>query len=235
MPISDWTPPPLPALSPKAVTRPAKCLPLAGVSALPGNPDLLLATAKDGELWGAWLPPPLPLPQGSYFGQALDHGPVVQSPRPGTGWIHLGAADRVEGEDGVPAPGADTKIADGSWQAGGAALVRVAGAEILLTPRGAITLPPSARPMAVGKADRAHVWAALGDRLVDCAPLCRVLDTGVRAPITGVVPRSETELLLGYAPERVGVYVTPAPPGEVVPAHPLAKALASLLAMMPPP
>jgi hypothetical protein len=234
MQIHDFSPPKLPALSAKAVTRPARCTPLRSVSALPANPDLLLAIAEDGQLLGAWLPPPLPLPHGSHFGKPLDKGPIAQSPRAGTGWLSVGRVDRVEGIDGVPAPGADTAIADGSWQAGGAAVLHVGKTAILFTPNGALTLPPGTKPMAVGTAGTLAAWGAKGHELVVCAVKgCRLLDPGDHGDIVAVVPRSLNDLILGYADGRVGVYLTPEQGGSAIQAHPLEDALEELLEKRP--
>ena len=181
--VHDWIPPKLPALHAKAVTKPATCRPLATVSALPGDPDLLLAI-HEGQLFAAWLPPPLPLPAGENplrepGPRTTPAKPVVQRPRPGLAWFAVGPADRVHGDDGLPDPGGDTAIAGGSWQAGGGAIVEVDGTQILVVPEGAVTLPPGTTPMAVGTAGKLQVWGAQGDKLVECTTACRVLDPGV--------------------------------------------------------
>jgi hypothetical protein len=134
---------------------------------------------------------------------------------------------------GMRAPGADTKIADGTWQAGGAAVVRAGAVEVLVTPNGAVTLLKDARPMAVGVAGVRHVWAAIQGHVVDCTTSCRVLDPGVSTPIVAIVPRTETDLILGYADGRVGVYSVPKSGGVPVPASPLAAAIDAVLAKRP--
>jgi len=232
MRIHDFGPPTLPKLSPLAVTRKPACLKLEQVSALPGDPDLLLALSA-GELWAAWLPTPLPLPGGTRFGRAVDAQPVVQHPKPGAGWLRIGKADSVAGEDARPEPGSGTAIAAESWQAGGAALIRVGEKPILLGRLGAVTLPPATRPMAVGTADHFQAWGAIGPKLVVCAESCRVLEPGVESDIVAVVPRSETSLILGYADGRVGVYEVPAEGGSVVPNEPLVEPLRALLKKRP--
>ena len=232
--IDDWIPPVLPALSPQAVLRPTTCTPLDAVAALPGAPDLLLARRGD-QLLAAWLPPPLPLPAGvDPRGRAPVRPPPPQHPRPGTGWTVVGTAAAVHGDDGVPAPGQDSAIASGSWQAGGAAVVEVGGdVAILVTPAGAVTIPAAARPMAVASDGALHVWGALGPRLVDCTATCRVLDPGVGVAITSVVPRTADQVILGFADGRVGAYVIPAAGGDPIARHPLTDALDAALAKRP--
>jgi len=232
--INDWIPPTLPALSPRAVLRPATCTPLDAVSAVPGGPDLLLARRGD-QLLAAWLPPPLPLPAGvDPRGPTPVRPPPQQRPRPGTGWSVVGAAAGVHGDDGVPAPGRDTAIASGSWQAGGAAVVEVGGdVAILVTPAGAVTIPAATRPMAVATDGTLHAWGALGARVVDCTATCRVLDPGVGVDVTAIVPRTRDQVILGFADGRVGAYAIPATGGDAVARHPLTDALDAALARRP--
>jgi hypothetical protein len=233
--IEDWTPPVLPALHRAAVHDPPECLPLEAVTAVPGVPDLLLARTADGELAAAWLPPPLPLPSGTshFHDQGPPPPPPVQHPRPGTGWTRLGPVAAVVGEPGVPAPGADTAIADDTWQAGGAALVATGAAEILLTPTGAATLPAGATPRAV-MLYAPGAYGALGHQLVACdAARCRILDPGPRSAIVAVVPRTATTVVLGYEDGRIGTYEVPAEGGEAVTENPLASRLRTLLAARP--
>jgi len=232
MKIHDFSPPLLPKLSPLAVTRSPSCVKLDRVAALPGDPDLLLALSG-GELWGAWLPEPLPLPAGSHFGRKIDERPVVQHPKPGPGWTKLGKADALTGEDAQPAPGVQATIPPGTWQAAGGALIRTGASEVLLTRLGAVTLPAGTKPMAVGTGDHFRAWGAIGAKLVDCAASCRVLDPGVAGEIVAVVPRTDTTLLLGYADGRVGVYELPATGGDVSAADPLVESLRALLKKRP--
>lgn len=231
--VSDWIPPVLPALSPRAVTRPKACTALDEVHAVPGEPSLLLARAGD-RLLAAWLPPPLPLPPGDNPMTGRKGGVPVQHPRPGVPWFDVGPwPGRLDGLDGVAAPGGDTVIHDGSWQAAGAMVLTLADASLVLSPAGASTLPPDTKPMALSFAGTGHVWGAQGNKLVDCARDCRVLDPGVASELVAVVPRSATELVLGFADGRVGVYVVPASGGAPVPRHPLATALDAALARRP--
>jgi hypothetical protein len=233
--IHDWSPPQLPALSPKAVFKPTTCLPLEQVSALPGDPDLLLAIHA-GELWAAWLPPPLPLPQGtSHWDRKPPAPPPPATPRPGSGWSSIGAVDRLDGDQAIPAPGGNTTIAYGTWQAGGAAIIESAGETIVLTRRGAVTVPAGTRPMAVGQTAQPWLYGALGSKLVACAASCRILDPGPKSDIVAVVPRGVTTLVLGYADGRIGTYRVPASGGQVVPQHALVAKLNAFLATKPQP
>jgi hypothetical protein len=235
--MHDWIPPTLPKLHAKAVTKPAKCQPLDEVSALPGDPDLLFAT-RGGQLFAAWLPPPLPLPTGEDPRREFMPTPkpaklAKQRPRPGVAWFPLGLADDVQGDDGIADPGGDTAIQGGSWQAGGGAIVLVDGTPILVVPHGAVTLPKGAKPMAVGTGGKLQVWAAQGEKLVECTTTCRVLDPGVGKDIVAVVPRDETTVVLGFADDRIGVYTLPATGGVAVKQHDLAAAIAGALARRP--
>ena len=160
--------------------------------------------------------------------------PPQQRPKAGTGWFDVGTARGLVGHPGVPAPGVDTAIAERSWGAGGAATVELGGDVIVLvTPAGAVTIPTATRPMAIGTGGPVRVWGALGPRLVDCTTTCRVLDPGVGVDLTAVVPRTATELILGFADGRVGVYTVPAAGGDAIARHPLADALDAALARRP--
>lgn len=237
--VKDWIPPKLPALHAKAVTKPAKCTPLDAVSAVPGEPDLLLARSG-GKLLAAWLPPPLPLPLGKdprgggkeWLPPTKAPKPETQRPRPGVTWFEVGTADAVHGDDGIADPGGDTALAHGSWQSAGGAIVEADGVEILFLPRGAVTLPRGVTPMAVSH-DALRVWGAKGHELVVCTSTCRVLDPGVNETIVAVVPRNDTTVVLGFADGRMGVYTPPATGGTAVKQHDLADALAKALARAP--
>ncbi len=236
--ISDWVPPVLPALHAAAVTPSPTCTPLAQVATLPGDRDLLLGRTTAGDLVGAWLPPPLPLPRGESFG---DRNPEVeppsvppQHPKPGTGWIPLGRVDALEGAPASPEPGDDTRYAPAAWQIAGAALLRSGAAEILVTRHGAMTLPPGTVPMAV---DPYHLgaWGALsGGRLVVCDAICRVVDPGVGAEITTVVPRTPDQVILGYSDGRVGIFTVPTD-GVAITQDPLVPTLTAFLKTRPAP
>jgi hypothetical protein len=235
--VKDWIPPKLPALHAKAVTKPAKCTPLDEVSAVPGVPDLLLARSGK-KLLAAWLPPPLPLPRGEdprreFMPPTKAPKPEKQRPRPGVTWFEVGTADDVQGDDGIVDPGGDTRIAHGSWQSAGAAIVEVDGAEILFLRNGAVTLPKGTTPMAVSHGEALRVWGARGHELVECTSTCRVLDPGVKDDIVAVVPRNDTTVVLGFADGRMGVYTPPATGGTAVKQHDLAAALAGALARAP--
>jgi hypothetical protein len=222
----DWTPPVLPPLSPRAVYRPAACLPLAAVDAVPGLPDALLAKTRDGRLALAWLPPPLPLPPGSDPRRSEPPArPLAQRPRPGSGWTLLGPVDDVDGVEGRPEPGADEAQRPGSWQAGGGAIVRAGGATLLVTPGGAWALPEGTRPMAV-EATTPRAYGARGTRLVVCDQGCRTLDPGTSGrAIVAVVPRTRDRVIVGLEGGSTWVYRVPEAGGELAPDHPLAAAL----------
>jgi hypothetical protein len=233
--IEDWIPPVLPELHAAAVHRPRECLPLESAAAVPGDPDLLLGRTPDGKLAVAWLPPPLPLPAGiSHFhdGPQGDTTPPVQHPRPGSGWTVLGPVDRIEGITGVPAPGADTDIGEHSWQAGGAALLRVGDADLLLTSHAVMAIPRDTVPMSV-RLYAPGAFGALGPRLVACAERCRVLEPGPSWRIDAVVPRTERAVVLGYEGGRAGLFELPADGGTPVPEPPLAAALRDFLRTRP--
>lgn len=226
--IHDWSPPVLPALSPRAVTRPAACMTLTSLAVVPGTPDLILGISG-GELHAAWLPPPLPLPAGvSHFDRQKPGPAPVQKPQPGTGWLRVGKVDAIVGDAAIADPGGNTAIADGSWGALGAAVITADGREILLAPLGAVTLPQGTRPMAIGQNKTFQAWGAIGSKIVVCATTCRILDPGPKENVVAIVPRTETALALGYADGRIGVYEVPQRGGEEVPAHPLTAALADL-------
>lgn len=234
--IHDFVPPALPALSPKAVHVPATCLPLAEVHALPSDPDLLLARTEDGQLALAWLPPPLPLPQGHDPREpAPREPPPVQRPRPGAGWTIVGPIDRIAGDRGTPSPGADTNIR-GGWQAGGGAVLEVGDATLVLTRLGAWTIPAGTQPMAVQTGPTtARLYGSLGSRLVVCDRACRTLDPGDGRDLVGVVPRTESEIILGFGEGETAVYRVPSTGGTETPPHALEVALEAVLATKPKP
>jgi hypothetical protein len=233
MRIHDWSPPQLPPLLEAAVHDPPFCLPLAQVVAVPGDPDLLLARTRDGRLVAAWLPPPLPLPSGTgRFQPKPPQPPPVQHPRPGTGWFDIGRAEKIEGLPGLPAPGEDRDVASSSWRAGGAAVVTAGGVQILVTPHGTATLPPEVKPMSLLQYELG-VYGAIGSRLVFCDGRCRILDPGPKRNLIAVVPRARDLLVLGYEDGRNGLYRVPGQGGEPVADHPLAKALAQVIAKRP--
>lgn len=234
--LHDFVPPELPPLSKKAVHVPSECLPLSEVHALPGDPDLLLARTEAGRLALAWLPPPLPLPSGHDPRDPTPSEPApVQHPRPGSGWTVLGAVDRIEGDRGVPSPGADTAIR-GGWQAGGGAVLEIGSESLVLTRGGAWTVPPGTKPMAVqtGPA-KAKLYGALGSKLVVCDQRCRTLDPGDGRDIVAVVPRTESEIILGFGEDETAVYRVPGTGGTETPPHALEAALEAQLAAKPMP
>lgn len=233
--IHDWVPPGLPPLSSKAVHVPATCLPLAEVHASPGVPDLLLAKTKDGELATAWLPPPLPLPSG--YDPREDEGPEPapkQDPKPGPGWVTHGAVDSIAGDRGQASPGGDTARLSG-WQRGGGALLTADGATIVLTPRGAWTVPDGAVGMAVQTGPTGKLYGALGNMLVVCEEQCRTLDPGDGRDIVGVVPRTQGEVILGFGDDETAVYRVPRTGGVVTPSHRLEAVLEARLKDRPRP
>lgn len=230
----DWAPPVLPALSPKAVTRPPSCLPLEKVVAVPGDPDFLLGLSK-GKLYGAWLPEPLPLPLGR---DMRDDGPPpkapVQNPRPGVTWFEIGPADSIAGDDGQPEPGDDTAIPSHSWMVGGGAVVTVGTQSILVTGSRVFTLPGATTPMAIETGSNPkRAWGAIGKKLVVCADACRAIDLGVASDIVAVVPRTDTGLVVTFADGRRGVVDPPATGGETTPEHGLAGKLRDALGKRP--
>lgn len=233
--IHDWVPPVLPPLSPKAVHVPSTCLPLAEVHALPGMPDLLLARTEDGRLATAWLPPPLPLPSGHDPREGPDSKPApVQHPVPGPGWVVHDSVDTIAGDRGQPSPGGDTGSLSG-WQRGGGAVVGVGGATIVLTPRGAWTVPEGTVGMAVQTGPTGRLYGALGNRLVVCDERCRTLDPGDGRDIVGVVPRTQDEVILGFGDDETAVYRVPKTSGATTPAHPLESVLEGRLGDRPGP
>jgi hypothetical protein len=235
--IQDYYPPALPALFPEAVHVPPMCLPLEEVHALPGDPDLLLARTKEGQLAVAWLPPPLPLPQGrDPRSDEPVEPPPVQHPQPGSGWTVLAPVDRIAGNRGLASPGTNTAIRDGSWQAGGGAVLEVGDARLVLTPRGVWTLPPDTKPMAVQTGPTTgKLYGVIGPKLVVCETLCRTLDTADPREIVAVVPRTETEVVLGFATGEAAVYTVPTTGGVETPAHALEAQLEVQLAAKPKP
>jgi len=235
--IDDWSPPTLPPLSSKAVHVPASCLPLAEVHAVPGAPDLLLARTEDGQLALAWLPPPLPLPTGRDPREDEPAAPpLVQDPRPGSGWTVVGPVDRIAGDRGLPSPGGNTAIADGSWQAGGGAVLEIGDSTLVLTPHGAWTIPRGTTPMAVQTGPTTgRLYGALGPMLVVCEQVCRTLDPGDGRDIVGVVPRTELEVILGFGNDVTAVYTVPKTGGTETPPHALEAPLEAQLAARPGP
>jgi hypothetical protein len=227
-------PPQLPALSPKAVHKPGKCLALEHLNALPGDEDLLLGIHQ-GELWAAYLPPRLPLPQGtSHWHQGPPPAPPPPvTPVPGTGWSRIGPVDAIDGDHAIADPGGNTTIAYGTWQAGGAAVLTAGGETILLTTEGAVTVPKGTLPMAVGQTTHLWLYGAIGSKLVACKSTCRILDPGPQSDLVAVVPRSEDVLVLGYADGRIGSYRVPASGGQAVPQHALVATLNAFLKTKP--
>lgn len=227
--ISDWTPPVLPALHAAAVTHPDECLPLKQVVAVPGALDLLLARGRDGHLYAAWLPAPLPLPSGeSHWDEEPPPPPAPQKPVPGTGWTQLSKIKALSGVEGLAEHEPFKAQELPPWAAGGGAVVTTdEGREILLTGHGAMTLPPGTTPMATDPYARG-AWGAKGKMLVVCKDGCQVVLPGVDEEITVVVPRTADQLILGYADGRLGVYTVPAE-GNEVSADPLAATLEAYL------
>lgn len=234
--IHDWVPPVLPALSPKAVHVPSTCVPLQEVHALPGDPDLLLARTPDGQLAVAWLPAPLPLPSGYDPREGKPATtPPRQDPRPGPGWTVVGPITSIDADRGLPSPGASTTIRDHTWQAGGGAVLHVDDRTLVLTRFGAWTLPDGTTPMAVQTGPTPKLYGALGPKLVVCEERCRTLDTGDSRPIIGVVPRTQSELILGFSREQTAVFRVPPTGGTETPPHALEAPLEAQLATKPKP
>lgn len=237
--VHDFDPPTMPALSPRAVHVPSPCLPLTEVHALPGMPELLLAKTADGRLATAWLPPPLPLPEGGDRRRVeLPPGPPAAppEPRPGSGWVVHGAIDSIEGLRATPAPGTSAAALRG-WQQGGAAVLQVDGVTIVVSPGGAWTVPSGTTAMAIQREPTPVLYGALGPLLVVCGDSCRTLDPGDGRDIVGVMPRTRAEVILGFGEQRdqTAVYRVPSTGGAATPAHALVATLQASLRARPAP
>lgn len=234
--VHDFDPPTMLPLSPKAVHQPPTCLPLTEVHAVPRMSDMLLAKTADGRLAVARLSnyAPVERRRGRMSGGAPRPAPP-SAPVAGSGWTILGPVDSIAGIRAVP-EGKRPEPVKG-WSRGGAAVLEADGQTIVLTPMGAWTVPEGATPMAVQLLPTGKLYGALGSALVVCDATCRTLDPGDERAILSVVPRTQTDVILGYGDGKkdAAMYRMPATGGTVTPPHPLEAELEARLEATPEP
>ena len=115
-------------------------------------------------------------------------------------------------------------------------MLEIGDSTLVLTRRGAWTIPTGTTPMAVQTGPTtARLYGALGSKLVVCEQRCRTLDPGDGRDIVGVVPRTESEVILGFGNDVTAVYRVPGTGGTQTPPHALEAPLEAQLAAKPKP
>src|SRR5690606_37226505 len=124
---------------------------------------------------------------------------------PGSGFTVVApAVDAIDAIAGAPEPGIDVPVRARAWQAGGGAVLRFGSSEIVLTPRGAWTLPSAATPMAVDRTTP-RLYALAGSDLLVCDSACRAL-AAAKKRVIAVVPRTQELVILGLSDGTSAVY-----------------------------